>query len=215
MKGIETMIRVTRPRGLTLIELLVLITLVAVAAGLILPVLARSQSTSHRPHCASNLNQLAKAMFMYADVPANGVFPCATNDPDTADPMLSLGLLYNKYFQDAKVFSCNSRSVPSSALAAMVPGGPVASSYGYDPHHGPNDAVAAIAADFKGSGNNSDNHGPDAGQFVMIGAGTIDFLEKPARSVSKDETGKEQSDPDIFSLNPEIPREVDGFIRQK
>lgn len=202
------------PRGFTLIELIVIILIIAIAAGLILPILARSRGTSRRPRCASNLNQIAKAMFMYSDVPANGTFPCASSDPDTADPLLSLGLLYNKYVADPKVFSCPSKPVPPAALAAMVPGGPVATSYGYDPHHGPDDAIAAIASDWKGAGQNSDNHGPNVGQNVMIGAGTIEYMESPARRFAQP-NGTEWFESSIFARDPALPRNEDGVIRKK
>jgi hypothetical protein len=201
-------------RGLTMLEVIVIIFIVVIAAGLLLPLLPHRHTESRRTSCASNLNQLAKAMFMYSDVPSNGTFPCAGSDKEIADPMLSLGLLYNKYVADPKVFSCPSNPIPASALAAITPGGRVTSSYGYDPAHGPNDAVAAIASDWKGAGENSDNHGPNAGQNVMIGAGTIEFMESASRRLPDIEVGKKRFD-NIFQRDSELERQDDGFIRQK
>src|SRR5256885_9812348 len=95
-----------RKQGFTLIELLVVIAIIAILAGLILPVLARARESARRTSCASNLNQMAKAMFMYSDVPSNGVFPALSAGDQTGDK--NLILLYNKYVADPKVFSCPS-----------------------------------------------------------------------------------------------------------
>lgn len=65
----------------------------AVGAGLILPVLARARESARRTSSASNLNQMAKAAFMYADVPANGgIFP------------VHPAALVPKYIVDPRVF---------------------------------------------------------------------------------------------------------------
>jgi len=201
-------------RGLTLLELLVIIVIVAILASLVIPVRSSARESAKRTSCASNLNQIAKAMYMYADVPANAVFPCASRDPDTSDPMVSLGLLYNNYVADPRVFSCPSKPIPPATLAALVPNGRVMSSYGYDPAHGPNDAVAAIAADWKVAGENSDNHGANTGQNVLMGAGTIEFMEKASREIPGAEGQPPLHESDIFKRDPELPRAIDGVIRQ-
>jgi prepilin-type N-terminal cleavage/methylation domain-containing protein len=184
-----------RKRGFTLIELLVVIAIIAILAGLILPVLARARESARRTSCASNLNQIGKAMFMYADVPANSTFP--SSDVGGTDPAASWSLLYNKYIQDPRVFSCPSKTTPPSALQTWTLGTPLPAGvmYGYDPKHGPNDAIAAIAADKKGTTTpNSDNHGPGAGQNVLIGAGTVEF-----RDTVKHNLGNNIVDDDIYA----------------
>jgi prepilin-type N-terminal cleavage/methylation domain-containing protein/prepilin-type processing-associated H-X9-DG protein len=53
--------------GFTLVELLVVIAVVAVLAGLLLPALARGKSSAQRIRCVSHLHQLGLAAQMYWD----------------------------------------------------------------------------------------------------------------------------------------------------
>src|SRR5436309_2630750 len=55
------------PRGLTLIELLVIIALIAILAGLLFPVFAQGREKARQSVCASNLKQLAVGMLLYSD----------------------------------------------------------------------------------------------------------------------------------------------------
>jgi prepilin-type N-terminal cleavage/methylation domain-containing protein len=188
-----------RKQGFTLIELLVVIAIIAILAGLILPVLARARESARRTSCASNLNQIAKAMFMYSDVPANGTFPKtdSANNANCAD----LGLLFNAYVMDPRVFSCPSKPVGTAVLNGITrsTGGvsnltATDTSYGYDSRHSPTDAMAAILGDRSTAGKLSNNHGPQAGGNVVIGAGTVEY-----RDSIKNPVGDGVFDPDIFS----------------
>lgn len=49
----------------TLIELLVVVAIIALLAGLLLPVLARARDKGKTAKCQSNLRQLAMAAMMY------------------------------------------------------------------------------------------------------------------------------------------------------
>ncbi|HYG76952.1 MAG TPA: prepilin-type N-terminal cleavage/methylation domain-containing protein [Planctomycetota bacterium] len=216
------MIRARR-HGFTLIELLVVIAIIAILAGLILPVLARARESARRTSCGSNINQIAKAMFMYADVPANGIFPC-DGAQWNSDGDYNLGPLYRGYIADPKVFSCPSKPVSPAKLNAIVaykaPGDSknmnLYTSYGYDPGHDPNDAMAAIAADKPQGGlggTNSLNHGgtgtEGAGQNVLIGAGTVEFMTTKSRPLGDNETETNIFGPDSGS---NITRNMDGQI---
>jgi prepilin-type N-terminal cleavage/methylation domain-containing protein/prepilin-type processing-associated H-X9-DG protein len=54
-------------RGFTLIELLVVIAVIAILAGMILPVLANAKKRGIRVQCMSNLKQVGTALQMYTD----------------------------------------------------------------------------------------------------------------------------------------------------
>jgi len=213
------MIRAKRS-GFTLIELLVVIAIIAILAGLILPVLARARESARRTSCASNINQIAKAMYMYADVPANGIFPCE-GTLWNADGDENLGLLYRGYIMDPKVFSCPSKPTSPALLNVIVASKAgvginaqaMKTGYGYDAGHTPNDAMAAIVADRPSGKANSRNHGgatgSGAGQNVLIGAGTVEFMDGVKRSL-----GDNVTELSIFEVDG-IDRNTDGVIISK
>ncbi len=54
------------PRGFTLVELLVVISIIALLMAILMPALSRAREQGRRIHCATNLKNLTAAWFMYA-----------------------------------------------------------------------------------------------------------------------------------------------------
>lgn len=63
-----------RRRAFTLIELLTVIAIVGVLAGILIPVVGRVRENARASSCASNLRQLGNALHLYA-ADNNGLFP--------------------------------------------------------------------------------------------------------------------------------------------
>lgn len=59
--------RLPAPSGVTLVELLVVVTLVAAMAGLLLPAVQHSRAAARRASCQSNLRQWTLGVLRYAD----------------------------------------------------------------------------------------------------------------------------------------------------
>jgi len=66
-------------RGYTLMEVLVVISMIAILAAILFPVFARAREQARKTTCASNLTQIGAALALYAQN-WDGRFPKANND---------------------------------------------------------------------------------------------------------------------------------------
>ncbi len=90
----------------TLIELLVVIAVIAILAGMLLPVLGKAKDESVRIRCVDNLKQLSLAMQMYADdnnsllpMPHGEVTWGDANPPPWSEPLAP-------YYINTNILSC-------------------------------------------------------------------------------------------------------------
>ena len=69
-------------RGFTLVELLVVIAVLAILAGLLLPALASARNKARKVECLSNLRQLVLASTVYSNEFDGAYMPCARWESD-------------------------------------------------------------------------------------------------------------------------------------
>src|SRR5688572_12307227 len=76
--------RSCKSSGFTLVELLVVISIIAILASLLFPALAKAKERGRRAKCISNLRQFGIAHRLYAD--DNNGMPLETSEIDQAGP---------------------------------------------------------------------------------------------------------------------------------
>lgn len=110
-----------RSRGFTLIEVLVVITVISIIAAILFPVFAKVREKARQTTCLNNLKQLGIAMQMYAD-DSDGCFPGAqVSDGGHGNPYGNWAGVYNvggpcdptkgqiyPYVKNAEVYLCPS-----------------------------------------------------------------------------------------------------------
>ena len=109
-----------RNRGISLLELLVVVAILGLFIAILLPAFAHAKGFVARNDCAANLKQLGVASAMFAREDAHGNYPTlyaartplVTESGETADsaflviPSLNPGDLYPEYVDDAAALVC-------------------------------------------------------------------------------------------------------------
>ncbi|MEM9418014.1 MAG: prepilin-type N-terminal cleavage/methylation domain-containing protein [Planctomycetota bacterium] len=178
----------TRRSGFTIIELLVVISIIALLIGLLLPVLSGARQSAQRVTCSSNLRQLGIVMESYTQ-DFDGVFPVARPIPSpfptlSTDAPLHEVLSYYVQTGEApetnRVYQCPDDDTVYP-LAGM--------SYKYEPHiagatlpdilsrsfverMGWNASYIRILSDFDGE------DGPEGGSVFFLEDGSDLFVPK-------------------------------------
>lgn len=147
----------TRPRGFTLVELLVVIGIVAVLIAVLLPVLGRARESARRAVCLSNLRQTGLVLQTYAG-DNSGRVPIGYRSgfkqfnsmvySGTSKKFCLFGILYlNKKLTPPEAFFCPSNDDPQSNFQTEAnpwppgvdPAKNVFAGYGFRPEHQLND----------------------------------------------------------------------------
>jgi prepilin-type processing-associated H-X9-DG protein len=99
----------TALRSFTLIEMLVVVSVVVLTLALLLPMIRAGADEDARRACAGNLAQIVKACVTYQE-PSGDFFPAHSQyffgTTDDFKPMPSLAVLYPAYIDEANRFGC-------------------------------------------------------------------------------------------------------------
>jgi prepilin-type N-terminal cleavage/methylation domain len=157
-------------RGFTLVELLVVITIISILAAILFPVFARVRENARRSSCVSNLKQLALGLMMYAQDNDGGLPAYSTPRADgTANPTWAkLYLPTIDYVKSDQMYRC-----PSAPTYAFPSSHIYGAQYGYTWANGTATNWAGLKANYAGT--SFIDVVPDPVRTCLLGDGWADF----------------------------------------
>src|ERR1700759_1917457 len=111
----ESPMRRAKKSGLTLLEILVLLSAIVPAAIIVMPMFKSHERCGRRTVCGQNMGQIHKAITMYES--DYSVYPPGAGEGKNVytdgDAQAALSLLYREYADDIRIFSCPSKKLPA------------------------------------------------------------------------------------------------------
>jgi prepilin-type N-terminal cleavage/methylation domain-containing protein/prepilin-type processing-associated H-X9-DG protein len=103
--------RKTTAKGFTLVELLVVISIISLLMAIMLPGLGKAKANSRRTQCMSNLQQIGVAFKVYLDdnhdiMPPAAEFPSLVDDPNDFGYRPAVTKFLLPLLKDKEVFKC-------------------------------------------------------------------------------------------------------------
>ncbi len=109
-----------RSKAFTLVELLVVIAVIVILAGIMIPVLFGARSEAHKSQCRNNLRQLSDAMQTYAIRFSDGAVFAEPSDDFRGDAWLAT-LYWTGLVDGPEAFRCPASNTNSSLLPDQMP----------------------------------------------------------------------------------------------
>jgi prepilin-type N-terminal cleavage/methylation domain-containing protein/prepilin-type processing-associated H-X9-DG protein len=115
----------------TLVELLVVISIIALLLAMLMPSLNRARGLAKSVVCASNQKQIALAFYMYMNSLGKGLFPPYWDNNKSTQPAFQV-FLYKDVGSNDKVFKCPAAPSPQHAFWPNTEKTPYFNSYAYN-----------------------------------------------------------------------------------